>query len=136
MIRPTVVPLNPDLLPRLHQLFDACDQPHVKEWVFNPRRCALALWKDEVVGFVASWWDRQPFAWIDLLLVHPKYRGQGVGVILCWTMEELLRGEGVKAIRCLLDDGAEIAEPLERAGFTRVGTPVLMEKVYNEAEAT
>ena len=130
MIRPLIVPLRPDLLPGLHLLFDACNQAHVKEWVFNPRRCALAVWKEEVVGFVACWWDKQPFAWVDLLLVHPKYRGQGIGPALAWMIEALLVQEGAKGIRCVLDEDEELASPLEKAGFVRIGHPLLMEKVY------
>lgn len=135
MIRPTIVPITPALLPGLHQLFDDCNQSHVKGWQFNPRRCMLAVWKGEVVGFVASWWDGQPFAWIDLLLVAPKYRGQGVGVRLAGTMEALLCGEGVKSIRCVLDEDGEFAELLDRAGFTRTGTYLVMERDYNESKA-
>lgn len=133
MIRPQLATITPAVLPGLHLLFDACNTPVAKEWEFNPQRTIVALHNGEVVGFLASWWDGQPVAWIDMLLVLPKYRGQGIGAFLGYTMEAILRQQGAKVIRCVLDEGAELAAPLEKAGFSRVGTFLVMERHYNEA---
>lgn len=134
MIRPGLIPFGPTWTADVHKLFDACAVPYAKQWTFNPHRTLLATRGDsEVVGFVASWWDQQPIAWIDMLLVRPDCRGQGVGAWLCWTIEAILRREGAQVIRCVLDEGAEIAAPLEKAGFSRVGTFLVMEKHYNVA---
>ena len=125
-----IIPFHPHLLSEVHELFDLCNSGVAKGWTFNPNRTLIALKDDKVVGFLACWRDGQPIAWVDMLLVHPDYRNQRVGATLCYTLEALLKSEGVSVIRCVIDEGNDLAAPLTKAGFSTVGTFTIMEKHY------
>lgn len=111
-------------------LFTACNVAFAGNWAFNPQRTLVALEDGQVVGFVASWWDGQPIAWVDMLLVHPKYRNGRVGSELCLMVEALLLAEGAHVIRCVLDEDSTLARPLERAGYACIGTFTVLERHY------
>lgn len=132
----SLLPFHPGMLPRLAVLFKACDVYFDTTWAFNPWRTIIANDDEtgQVVGFVTSWWDRQPIAWVDILLVHPDYRGiRGMGLAgkLFYNVEALLRKEGVRVIRCVLEN-EEIIPAIERAGYSNLGTFTVMEKHSND----
>ncbi|WP_139490872.1 GNAT family N-acetyltransferase [Brevibacillus dissolubilis] len=55
-------------------------------------------WQDEIVQQAAIWHDPQT-GWIQALLVHHDYRGQGIGSELIKRAEQALRRTGVARIR-------------------------------------
>lgn len=134
MIVPTMSPIHPDLLPSLSQFFIDCGKPHMKDWDWNPKNTLLALHNtDRVVGFVSSWVDGQPYAWIDPLLVHPEHQNQGIGVWLGWVMEAILQKRGVSMIRVLVREDGDLIPQLKRSGMVVVGQFTVLEKTYGVA---
>lgn len=85
-------------------------------WEFNPELTLVALHHDEVVGMIAGWDSGQPYAWVDSLLVLPKYKGQGIGAWLCMAIEGVLVNRGIKCIRAV-PESEEVVEGLQRSGF-------------------
>ena len=129
MIRPVISELRLEHLPGLSRLFHAVDMAYATVWEWNTDNCLVATHEDEVVGFVACWHDNQPYAFVDVLLVHPTYKGQGIGAWLCWAMEAILISRGVKCIRCVASV-PEIVPPLTKEGFQHAGTHAILEKFY------
>src|SRR3990167_8575719 len=130
MIVPVMSPIRPDLLPSLSQFFKDCGDEYMADWDWNPKNTLLALHNDRVVGFVSSWVDGQPFAWMDPLLVHPEYRGQGIGVWLGWTMEAILQKRGVSVIRVIAREDGDLIPQLKRCGMNPLGQFTMLEKHY------
>lgn len=83
---------------------------------FNYDMSIVALHKGQLVGFVTSWHDDQPGAFIDLLLVHPDFRSKGIGYYLCMAMQACLVQKGVTRIYVAIDN-LDLIPAFERHGF-------------------
>lgn len=64
----------------------------------QPTGCFLAEWEGKPVGTVTTTTYSNELAWIGMMLVHPTYRGRGIGKALMNTAIEFLKGSGVGCI--------------------------------------
>ena len=76
-----------------------------------------------------AWDSGQPYAWVDSLLVLPKYKGQGIGAWLCMAIEGVLVNRGIKCIRAV-PESEEVVEGLQRSGFHIAHHSPVLEKFY------
>lgn len=125
MIVPVLTQPRADLENELDFFFKLCGL-ECSAASFNYDMSIIALYKGEIVGFVTSWHDDQPGAFIDLLTVHPDYRNRGVGYYLAAAMRASLTQKGVTRIYCILDN-YELQPLLERHGFRERKGFIIME---------
>ncbi|MCC6485023.1 MAG: GNAT family N-acetyltransferase [Armatimonadetes bacterium] len=106
------VPLNQDLLPEVHVLYNQCLEldPLPLEWLrektlgdpdFNPATSLVALWEGTPVGFVMSVirsGSEAPVAGIKVFFVKPEFRNQGIASAMLTTVEENARRQGAKTM--------------------------------------
>jgi GNAT superfamily N-acetyltransferase len=64
----------------------------------QPNGCFLAEWEGQRVGTVTTTIYSDELAWIGMMLVHPTYRGRGIGKALMSTAIEFLKGSDVACI--------------------------------------
>ena len=124
MIVPVLTQLRPDHTDDLVFFFRVCDWPFDPEQPFNPNNTILALHKGQIVGFVTAWIDNQPYAYVDVLIVHPDFRGQGIGYYLAHAIREIVLRRGANAIRFNVTN-PELVATLERCSCTRVDATVM-----------
>jgi SpoVK/Ycf46/Vps4 family AAA+-type ATPase len=87
----------------------------------------VAVHQDTVVGAaVASVSESR--AWVMRLAVDSNHRGEGVPSALLTHLEDRLVNAGVATISYLLTEEEQMAEGLERAGYTRRETAAYWEK--------
>ena len=127
MITPTITQLTIEYLPSLHSLFAATGHDYEVGWEYNPDMTLLAIHEDKVVGFIAGWIDNQPYAWVDNILVHPKYRRTGVGYTLCVAMRGVLQAKGVKVVQAAIENPQLVDMLVRGAGFKVRGERTLLE---------
>jgi GNAT superfamily N-acetyltransferase len=73
-----------------------------------------------------------PVAWLEDVVVHPQWRGQGVGTALIDRIKTFAREQGLLRITLLTDfDNATAIRRYESAGFTR-STMVPMRVVFGD----
>jgi ribosomal protein S18 acetylase RimI-like enzyme len=88
--------------------------------------CFAVLHGERLVGFARVITDLATYAYLTDVVVHPDYRGQGLGE---WFMESVLRSPGLRGLRriALLTRDAESL--YRRLGFERGAAPLIyMEK--------
>jgi len=77
--------------------------------------CFIAEWNGSPAGTVTTTSYGHQLAWIGMLLVHPDFRGRGIGRALLTRSLEYLRGRG---IGCIKLDATPQGQPLyEQLGF-------------------
>lgn len=129
MIHPTIVPYTDEWREGVIALANAVEwSPEMREWTWNPFCTLLAIHQQRVVGFIAGW-AGQPVGFIDMLVVAPAMRGQGIGVFLWRAMIAHLVSVGVQRIRWLTAN-QNLQRMLERQGFATISQGVLMEVTY------
>ena len=127
MSSPTLAQLRPDMLDDLEFLFKVCECPFDPAQPFNPDTSLVAFYEGQLVGFLTSWIDEQPYAWIDCFLVHPDFRGKAsIALLLGSAMRELVLKRGSNAIRAV-SSNPRLTAVLEYYGFTRRSDAVLLE---------
>lgn len=115
MIVPVLTSPRPDMENDLDFFFQLCGLD-CKAASFNYDMSIVALHKGQLVGFVTSWWDNQPGAFIDLLQVHPDFRSRGIGYYLSVAMQAVLINKGVTRIYVSLDNH-DLVPAFEQHGF-------------------
>lgn len=78
----------------------------------------LTAWSDarELVGFVSAVSDGVLFGWVQNLVVHPTYRGRGLGTELLRETVREMQKQGIQGVYVLGTRGKRA-----RAFFARVG---------------
>ena len=125
MIVPTLSQPRADMEEDLDFLFKLCGL-QCSAASFNYDNSLVAFHKGQLVGFVTSWWDHQPGAFIDLILVHPDYRSRGIGYYLATAMQAVLVNKGVTRIYVALDN-EKLIPAFEKHGFQHRKGYFLME---------
>ncbi len=73
-----------------------------------------------------------PVAWLEDVVVHPQWRGQGVGTALIDRIKTFAREQGLLRITLLTDfDNATAIRRYESAGFIR-STMIPMRVVFGD----
>lgn len=73
-----------------------------------------------------------PVGWLEDVVVHPEWRGQGVGTVLLERIKSFAREQGLLRITLLTDfDNARAIRRYENAGFVR-STMIPMRLVFND----
>ena len=81
----------------------------------EPNGCFIAEWHGKPAGSVTTTCYGTDLAWIGMLLVHPQYRGRGIGRAL---LQHCLAYLSDCAIRCVKLDATPLGKPLyEQLGF-------------------
>ena len=65
----------------------------------SPEGCFLAEWDGAPAGTITTICYAQELAWIGMLLVHPDFRGRGIGRALLGRSVEYLRGREVGCMK-------------------------------------
>jgi GNAT superfamily N-acetyltransferase len=81
------------------------------EW--GPRGCRVAVCEDGVVGTVATLNYQERFGWISMLLVDPRWRGQGIGTRLLEEACQML--SSVETVRLDATPAGKLV--YDKAGF-------------------
>src|SRR5205085_3494975 len=117
--------------------------------VLAPGGCFIAEWRGLAVGTATTISYGEQSAWIGMLLVHPDFRGRGIGRALLQRCLDYLHSHGVGCIQ--LDATAQGQPIYERAGFqkewsltrweiSRFATPVTASpaqiRAYQPSDAT
>ena len=126
MITPVLTQLRPDHQDDLAFLFKVCGSEFDPTQPFNPDTSLIAIHEGQIVGFITAWIDDQPYAWVDVFLVHPDFRRGVVGFHLASAMRAIILEKGARAIRCASENG-ELTAMLKRIGFTERRDAVLLE---------
>jgi ribosomal protein S18 acetylase RimI-like enzyme len=129
MIVPSFTQFEPHHQKDLNFLFQICAQEWDMDAMYNPETTLLAWHKGQLVGFLTAWYDDQPYAFMDNLIVHPDFRNKGIGFWLVITMKDILFAKGVRAIRAIVSD--EYLDGLCRYGFKEVKGAITVE-IKNE----
>src|SRR2546426_751837 len=86
-----------------------------ERWLaLSPQGCFIAEWNQSPAGTATTIRYEQGLAWIGMLLVHPDFRGRGIGEALLAHCVEYLRSQGVPCIK--LD-----ATPQGKVLYDRIG---------------
>lgn len=98
-----------------------------REWSLflekSPRGCVVAELDGQVIG-TATTLDYGPFAWISMVLVHPGYRGKGIGNGLMLEALQVLENHP-----CMRLDATPLGEPVYRKlGFAPEYSVIRMER--------
>ncbi|MBI3875105.1 MAG: GNAT family N-acetyltransferase [Verrucomicrobia bacterium] len=81
----------------------------------EPEGCFVAEWDGIPVGTVTTTTYGADLAWIGMMLVHPDYRGKGIGRAL---MEQALNYLKNRNIACIKLDATPMGQPVyEKLGF-------------------
>ncbi len=128
MIRPAIGRLLPEHLPRLRELLIACGKTWAVDWTWNHENTLVAMYHDRMVGMVTVWVDRQPYAFVDHLIVDPAYHNEGVGTFLAVAIGKMLRDRGVKVIRVFAESDVVIRGLVKVGGFRIVGKHTILER--------
>ncbi|MDF2650172.1 MAG: putative acetyltransferase protein [Paenibacillus sp.] len=71
---------------------------HILIWKLQNQEIVIATDDNELVGYLRLeyLWSKYPY--IGLIMVHPDYRGNGIGKRLLQFVEEHLKKKGIKAL--------------------------------------
>src|SRR5207249_1685387 len=86
----------------------------------SPEGCFLAEWDGAPAGTITTICYGQELAWIGMLLVHPDFRGRGIGRALLARCVEHLKAAGIRAIK--LDATPDGKMLYEQFGFREEGS--------------
>lgn len=79
----------------------------------DPDGCFIAEWDGRPTGTATTTSYGKELAWVGMLLVHPEYRGRGIGNALLNRCLEKLRG-----VRCIKLDATSLGKKLyDKLGF-------------------
>ena len=139
---PQIRSIEDDELYRLHDLWEASGlqyrpkgrdslQSLVTERCQNPNGYIGAFVDSELVGSVLATDDGRR-GWINRLVVHPDYRGSGLGEVLIQEAERVLHERGRQIIAALIEDHNVHSQTL----FKRTGYLVMPEVLYFSKRAS
>ncbi len=87
----------------------------------------LTAWDDKkMVGFASVVSDGTLCGLVQNLLVHPRYRGRGLGTRLLRHLTRFMRRQGVTFLYALGGRGPQVRTFLNRAGFRRLTWSVFL----------
>jgi N-acetylglutamate synthase-like GNAT family acetyltransferase len=71
---------------------------HILNWKLKNQEIILAKDDEDLIGYLRLeyLWSKYPY--IGLIMVHPDYRGKGLGKRLLKYVEEHLKSKGIKTI--------------------------------------
>lgn len=88
----------------------------------------LTAWNEEreLVGFASAVSDGMLCGLVQNLVVHPRYRGQGVGTRLLKELARTTRREGISCLYALGHRGRKARSFFHRVGFQPLGWKVFV----------